>query len=80
MAADKQQYASIIWGPTCHGADCVVRDCLLPEMNIGDWLIFRDMGAYTMTLSSCFNGMPKPNCFYVLSEEDWYVRRVLFFQ
>jgi len=42
-------------------------------MDIGDWIIFRDMGAYTMAAASCFNGMPKPHCCYILSEQDWYV-------
>jgi len=44
-------------------------------MDIGDWIIFRDMGAYTMAAASCFNGMPKPNCCYILSEQDWYATR-----
>jgi len=42
-------------------------------MNVGDWILFRDMGAYTMAAASCFNGMPKPKCYYILSEQDWYI-------
>jgi len=42
-------------------------------MNIGDWLLFRDMGAYTMSVATCFNCMPMPKCYYILSEQDWYI-------
>ncbi len=31
------------------------------------------MGAYTLSASTTFNGMPKPTCFYVISERYRYV-------
>lgn len=36
-----------ILGPTDHPLDCVVRQTDLPEICIGDWLIFKHVGAYT---------------------------------
>jgi ornithine decarboxylase len=34
-----------IWGPTCDSTDCVVREVSLDtEVNIGDWLKYKDMG------------------------------------
>lgn len=64
------QYTSSIWGPTCDGLDCILQECKLPEMRNGEWIYFNDMGAYTISAASGFNGMPKPNqhffCFRTL--------------
>ncbi|KAH9629102.1 hypothetical protein HF086_008551 [Spodoptera exigua] len=49
-----------VWGPTCDGLDCVLPATRLPRLAIGDWLIFRDMGAYTLPVASPFNGFPVP--------------------
>lgn len=65
------RFTSSIWGPTCDGLDCIVHDCKLPELEVGQWMYFADMGAYTMAAGSTFNGMPRPACFYVCSEELW---------
>jgi len=70
---DEQQYACSIWGPTCDGLDCIINECFLPEMDIGEWMVFHNMGAYTMAAASCFNGMPKPKCYYIVSEPEWLV-------
>lgn len=64
-------FKSSLWGPTCDGLDCIVKECNLPELNIGDWLIFRDMGAYTMSAASTFNGMPKPKMYHVIQQPMW---------
>lgn len=69
--ADEPVYTSSVWGPTCDGLDCIREECLLPDLDIGDWLVFRDMGAYTMSAASGFNGMPKPRCYYVINETYW---------
>jgi len=34
-------------------------------------MLFYDMGAYTMSAASTFNGMPKPKCYHVLHEAQW---------
>jgi len=70
---DAARYKCSIWGPTCDGLDCIVSECMMPEMSTGDWMIFKDMGAYTMSAASCFNGMPKPKCYYIINEHDWSV-------
>ncbi|XP_074642319.1 ornithine decarboxylase-like [Tubulanus polymorphus] len=65
----EQHYASSIWGPTCDGLDCITNYVLLPELDVGDWVFFENMGAYTMAGGSTFNGMPKPSGFYVIDEK-----------
>jgi ornithine decarboxylase len=41
-----------IWGPTCDSIDLIGKNFSLPEMNIGDWVVFDRMGAYTMAAAS----------------------------
>jgi len=71
QSADKPLYKCSIWGPTCDGLDCIKSECMLPELYAGNWLMFRDMGAYTMCAASSFNGMPKPQVDYVFDETYW---------
>lgn len=35
-----------------------MKEVQLPELDVGDWLIFPDMGAYKISMSSTFNGFP----------------------
>jgi len=51
----------------------VVNDCLLPKLEIGEWIMFPDLGAYTIVSASYFNSMTKPKCYYVLPQQDWSV-------
>ncbi|KAJ2440256.1 Ornithine decarboxylase, partial [Coemansia sp. RSA 2424] len=62
-------YPSSLWGPTCDSIDCIVRDgLLLPELRIGDWLAFDNMGAYSNSAASRFNGFKLSDIIYVDSE------------
>ncbi|KAJ5435620.1 Mitochondrial 2-oxoadipate and 2-oxoglutarate transporter [Penicillium cf. griseofulvum] len=48
-----------IWGPTCDSIDCISKEVVMDqEMMIGDWVRFQDMGAYTISAASRFNGFP----------------------
>lgn len=53
-------HSASIWGPTCDGFDCIVKQTQLPLLDVGRWLYFVDMGAYTSAAGSNFNGMPLP--------------------
>lgn len=61
-----------IWGPTCDGLDCITKSCMLPETQIGDWIIFEDMGAYTLAAGSCFNGFQRPSHIYTFSASEHF--------
>ncbi|KAJ2161484.1 Ornithine decarboxylase [Coemansia sp. RSA 552] len=61
-------HAASVWGPTCDSIDCVVPATRLPELCIGDWLVFDSMGAYTVCAASRFNGFGPPAVEYVDSE------------
>lgn len=60
-------YPSVLWGPTCDSLDKVHENVLLPKLEIGDWLLFRDMGAYTCSTASNFNGFSKPSFHFVVN-------------
>jgi ornithine decarboxylase len=58
-----------IWGPTCDGLDCIAPSFNLPVvLEVGDWLYFEDMGAYTICAATRFNGFHASEVFYVTSE------------
>ncbi|XP_029973163.1 ornithine decarboxylase [Salarias fasciatus] len=68
---DEVLYPSSIWGPTCDGLDRIVEQCKLPDLQVGDWLLFENMGAYTVAASSTFNGFQAPEISYVMSRPAW---------
>jgi ornithine decarboxylase len=45
-----------VFGPTCDSRDEVVVGYQLPEMIVGDWLVFDDIGAYAASTGANFNG------------------------
>ncbi|XP_039604831.1 ornithine decarboxylase [Polypterus senegalus] len=68
---DEKLYSCSIWGPTCDGLDRIVELCEMPDLQVGDWMIFENMGAYTVSASSTFNGFQKPDIHYVMSRPAW---------
>lgn len=61
------KYKSSIWGPTCDGLDLVVKELHMPEHHIGNSMVFKDMGAYTLSGAVAFNGIPLARCIYTVS-------------
>lgn len=59
---------STFFGPTCDSIDVVAKDVPMPELFVGDWLAFVNMGAYTSAAASSFNGIPQASKIYVHSE------------
>ncbi|KAK3677528.1 Ornithine decarboxylase [Recurvomyces mirabilis] len=59
-----------IWGPTCDGIDCISEQWKSAQtVDVGDWLYFEDMGAYTKCSATKFNGFTdKHETIYVSSE------------
>ena len=58
-------YSSVLAGPTCDSIDVIAEDIELPEMEIGDILIGKQMGAYTIASATEFNYYPKPKVIVV---------------
>lgn len=55
---DASLIPSAVFGPTCDGLDqlCTLENTQLPRCDVGDWLVWDNMGAYTHTASFIFNG------------------------
>ena len=51
---------TIVFGRTCDSGDCIGERIMLPDVEVGDVLRIKDMGAYTTVTASEFNGFPKP--------------------
>ncbi|KAL2864219.1 type III PLP-dependent enzyme [Aspergillus lucknowensis] len=57
VRAPSEDVAYSIWGPTCDGIDVISQRTLLPGLlDVGDWLYFEEMGAYTRCSATRFNG------------------------
>jgi len=64
-----EEFKCTIFGPTCDSMDCIAKDIVLPELEVGEWLYFKCMGAYTTAAASPFNGFKShPTTFYIQSE------------
>jgi ornithine decarboxylase len=61
-------YNSIIFGPTCDSLDVIHKGCMLPLLELGDKLIIRNIGAYSIESATEFNGFPIPEKYYVLNK------------
>ena len=59
-----------LWGPSCDGIDRVTETCTLHGLlDVGDWLYFEEMGAYTRCSATKFNGFTdNHDILYVSSE------------
>lgn len=53
---DVKEKLSVIWGSSCNSKDKIIDNRMIPGLEIGDWLVFCNMGAYTTTVSTNFNG------------------------
>lgn len=56
---------SRLFGPTCDGLDTIYESIELPLLEVGDLLLFKHMGAYTIAAASNFNGISKPLVRYI---------------
>ncbi|XP_078495859.1 ornithine decarboxylase-like [Ciona intestinalis] len=69
--SDKMVHDTIIYGTTCDGTDIIAQNVALPELDLEDWLIWDDMGAYTVLCKSGFNGVMTTKAFHFVQEGAW---------
>ncbi|XP_039978275.1 antizyme inhibitor 1b [Xiphias gladius] len=72
LCAEETVYPSSLWGPSLDQLDQVVERCLLPELSVGDWLLFSNMGACSLEESTCLSSAPQLPIYYTVSTSDWY--------
>ena len=58
-------HLTLLWGPTCDSGDKIIDGIFLPEMQTGDFLSVENMGAYTNSLETSFNGIPLSKPYYI---------------
>lgn len=51
--------------------DQITNEIDLPNLNIGDYIVFENMGAYTMCCASPFNGFPVPVMHIYVGKTTW---------
>lgn len=73
-----EKYTSSIWGPTCDGLDCINKTIEIPKLNIGDWILWKNMGAYTISAAVKFNGLPFGKPLYFMSKQFWDTVKAAF--
>jgi ornithine decarboxylase len=54
-----EKLPSVLAGPTCDSIDVIAENLMLPELEAGDLIIGRAMGAYTWASASEFNFFPR---------------------
>uniref|UniRef100_A0A667GA50 Antizyme inhibitor 2-like n=1 Tax=Lynx canadensis TaxID=61383 RepID=A0A667GA50_LYNCA len=70
LCSDPPLFPCTLYGPTCDAFDKLFREEVqLPELDVGDWLVFPSMGAYTSSMSSTFNGFPPASTYYTMEPE-----------
>ncbi|NWS76468.1 AZIN2 inhibitor, partial [Crotophaga sulcirostris] len=68
---DPPWHSSSLCGPAGLAEDRIAEALELPELHAGDWLIFEDMGAYTMAAPSALEGGSQPHITYAMSRLAW---------
>jgi ornithine decarboxylase len=56
---DRPREACVISGPTCDSLDVVAEDLRMPVLEIGERLLARQIGAYTVACATDFNFFPR---------------------
>ncbi|KAM6296115.1 antizyme inhibitor 2 [Aegotheles albertisi] len=74
---DPPLHSSSLRGPLGQAGDRIADGLELPELRVGEWLIFQDMGAYTLAASSPRGGWPQPQVTYAMSRLAWKTVQLL---
>ncbi|RLV87383.1 hypothetical protein DV515_00015758 [Chloebia gouldiae] len=64
-------HSSSLRGPPGHGKDRIADGLQLPQLHVGDWLLFGNMGAYTVPSSSLLTAGPQARVTYAMSRLAW---------
>ncbi|NXO67925.1 AZIN2 inhibitor, partial [Phainopepla nitens] len=64
-------HSSSLRGPPGHSEDRIADGLQLPQLHVGDWLLFGNMGAYSTPTSSLLTGGPQPRVTCTMSRTAW---------
>ena len=63
-----------IAGGVCESSDFFITEIELPKIDVGDFLIFKNVGAYGSSMSSTYNSRPRPLEILMKNEEHRVIR------
>jgi ornithine decarboxylase len=71
--ASELYYATINGPETNDEFDVVQQRCQLRQMNVGDWLLWDNMGSYTLNNAESLDDEPcaTPQIYYFSKDSDW---------
>ncbi|KDO31197.1 hypothetical protein SPRG_03815 [Saprolegnia parasitica CBS 223.65] len=67
-----------IAGPLCFSGDFLAKDILLPQMQVGDYVVVHDTGAYTVAMYSKYNSRPSTAMYGYATDADGNPALTLF--
>lgn len=56
---ERPRFPCVLSGPTCDSIDVVAEDLPMPELEVGELLVSRQVGAYTIATATDFNFFPR---------------------
>nr|AAH81043.1 MGC81763 protein [synthetic construct] len=65
-------FTSSLLGASYDELDVIVDHCVLPELEVGDWIVFENMGCGSLNENSPFADFEKPSLYNFMSFNDWY--------
>lgn len=68
--ADGPAAESVLAGPTCDSIDIIAENIPLPDLDIGDVIVGKMMGAYTISTATEFNFIGKTDILVIDTERD----------
>ncbi|KAJ9072626.1 Ornithine decarboxylase [Entomophthora muscae] len=73
-----ETYPFTLWGPALGAKDKIntIDTLRLPELEVGDWLYFKDMGAYSICFNMEFNGFEQSPRFYTNTDTDKFLQHI----
>ena len=67
---DGPKQESVLAGPTCDSIDIIAENIELPELDLGDIVVGKMMGAYTISTATEFNFINKTDILVIDTERD----------
>lgn len=64
-------FKTSLLGPTCDGSDIFAKEINLPELQISDFVVFENQGAYARVNSCRFNGFCFPKVVNFMRKSTW---------
>lgn len=64
---NEKTFKSILYGESCDSLDIVSKECQLPSLAIGESIVVKNIGSYSLCTASEFNGFTKPELFFIMT-------------